>query len=70
MTFEFRVPEEKYFHSVKMLMNKEYGPFDWNYSLLADVICNQKYIGNVLTMEDDNGDEILAFNTIVPIMDI
>lgn len=70
MTFEFRVPEEKYYHSVKMLMNKEYGPFDWNVSILADAICQQKYIGNLLTMENESGDEILAFNTIVPLVDL
>lgn len=51
-------------------MNKEYGPIDWNVSDLADAICNQKYIGNLLTMENDGGEEILAFNTIVPLNDI
>ncbi len=37
--FDFRVAEERFYHSIKGLMSKVYGSFDWDLSSLVDSIC-------------------------------
>lgn len=47
-------------------MAKVYNNFDWNVSILVDAICQQKYIGNIITVENGLDNNVVGVNTIIP----
>ena len=61
------MPEEHHFHSVKTMLAKVYGSFNWNVSALVDYICKQKYIGNIITLENEGEGDVMGVNTIIPL---
>uniref|UniRef100_A0A0G4HUC5 Protein BCCIP homolog n=1 Tax=Chromera velia CCMP2878 TaxID=1169474 RepID=A0A0G4HUC5_9ALVE len=63
--FDFSDPSEKYFHSVKALVGGLLDGKEFNVSELADSICEQGNIGNVVTA--DGEEDVVAVLTILNI---